>query len=174
VADLYRLAQWFPESERQQVQVALTDYAGSVINEEWPAMGDGSSPSLATEAALNRLWNLYVGIMPGTGAQETAYDDSMDRLQELGNTRRIRLLEASAGIPGVMWLGLIAGGAITVAFTYAFGVERGQSHAILLATLAASVALMLFMISSLNYSFRGDIRIEPEAMELVLRQFASD
>ena len=84
----------------------------------------------------------------------------------------MRLIESREGIPGILWLGLIAGAVLTVTFAYGFGVERGQSHAIMLATLAASVALLLFLISSLNYAFRGSVRVEPEPFQLVLRQFS--
>jgi hypothetical protein len=171
VADLYRLAEWFPETDRPQIKSALVDYATSVIDEEWDAMDRGNAPSANTDAALDRLWDLYGQLEPGEAGQAAAFEDSMDRLQELGNARRMRLLESQAGIPGIMWVGLIAGGAITVAFAYGFGVERSRSHAVMLATLAASIALLLFMISSLNYAFHGDVRVQPDGMELVLRQF---
>jgi hypothetical protein len=171
VADLYRLADWFPETDREAIQAMLTAYATSVIEEEWDAMDRGEAPAASTSDSLDRLWEFYAGLDPGAGGQAVAYSDSMDRLQDLGDARRMRLLESEVGIPGIMWVGLIAGGAITVAFAYGFGVERGQSHGVMLATLAASVALLLFMVSSLNYAFHGDVRVQPDGMELVLSQF---
>lgn len=171
VADLYRLASWLPESDGPQIQQALQIYAHSVVDDEWTAMDKGEAPAATTDAALNHLWDLYLVADPQQGAQVTAYDDSLERLQELGNTRRIRLLESQSGIPGILWIGLIAGGAITVTFAFGFGVERGPSHAVMLATLAASVSLLLFMISTLDHAFHGDLRVQPDGMELVLRQF---
>lgn len=171
VADLYRLAEWFPETERGQIQSALVTYATSVIDDEWDAMNQRTAPNANTDAALTQLWDLYSLLEPGQAGQSVAFADSIDRLQDLGNARRMRLLESEVGIPGIMWFGLIAGGAITVAFAYSFGVARGGSHAVMLATLAASIALLLFMVSSLNYAFHGDVRVQPDGMELVLRQF---
>lgn len=174
VADLYRLAGWFPESDRAAVRAMLATYATSVVDDEWDAMDRGDAPAASTSDALDRLWERYVGLDPGQGGQAVAYADSMDRLQDLGDARRTRLLETKSGIPGVMWFGLLAGGAITVAFAFGFGVERGQSHGVMLATLAASIALLLFMISSLDHPFHGDVRVEPDGMELVLRQFGAE
>jgi hypothetical protein len=172
VADLYRLAEWFPETDRGQLQSALVTYANSVIDDEWDAMNRGTAPSADTDAALNQLWDLYGLLEPEQDTQSVAFADSIDRLQDLGNARRMRLLESRVGIPGIMWLGLIAGGVITVTFAYSFGVARGESHAVMLATLSASIALLLFMISSLNYAFHGDLRVQPDGMELILRQLA--
>jgi hypothetical protein len=170
VADLYRLAEWFPEADRGQIQTALVTYADSVVDDEWDAMNQRTAPSAETDTALNQLWDLYGLLEPGQDGQSIAFADSIDRLQELGNARRMRLLESKAGIPGIMWLGLIAGGAVTVMFAYSFGVARRESHAVMLATLSASIALLLFMISTLNYAFHGDVRVQPDGMELVLRQ----
>jgi hypothetical protein len=172
IADLYRLAAWFPETEQGSIRQALIDYTDSVIDDEWDAMNQRAAPSPQTTAAIDHLWQLYRQVGEGPTEQSTAYDDSLDRLQELGDARRARLIESREGIPGIMWLGLIAGAVLTVTFAYGFGVERGQSHAIMLATLAASVALLLFMISSLNHAFRGGFRVDPEPFQLVLRQFS--
>jgi hypothetical protein len=169
VADLFRLAAWFPDADRVQVQQSLVDYANSVVDDEWDAMNDGTAPSPETAAALDRLWGLYLEAGQGSIEQSNAYDDSLDRLQDLGDARRIRLHESREGIPGIMWVGLIAGAVLTVGFAYGFGVERGQSHALMLAILAASVSLLLFIVWSLNHAFRGDVRIEPEPFESFLR-----
>ena len=169
VADLFRLAAWFPDADRVQIQQSLVDYANSVVDDEWEAMNDGMAPSPKTAAALERLWDLYFQAGQGSIEQSNAYDDSLDRLEDLGDARRIRLLESQEGIPGIMWVGLIAGAVLTVGFAFAFGVERWQSHALMLAILAASVSLLLFIVWSLNHAFRGDVRIEPEPFESFLR-----
>jgi hypothetical protein len=170
VADLYRLAAWFPDAEQREVQQALLDYANSVVDDEWDAMNRGTAPDLQTAAALDRVWDTYRQAGEGSIGQSTAYEDSLDRLQDLGDARRIRLLESREGIPGIMWAALIAGAVLTVGFAYGFGVERGKSHALMLATLAASIALLLFVVWSLDHAYRGDVRIGPEPFRLVLEQ----
>lgn len=170
IADLYRLAAWFPDSEQPKIQQALHDYTRSVVDDEWNAMNRGDAPSPETTAALDRMWELYRQAGQGSMGQSTAYGDSLDRLQDVGNSRRIRLLESREGIPAILWVGLIAGAVLTVGFAYGFGVERARSHALMLGTLAASIALLLFMVFSLNYAFRGDVRVRPEPFQLLLEQ----
>jgi Protein of unknown function (DUF4239) len=169
VADLYRLAAWFPDTEKGPIQQSLIDYANSVVDDEWDAMNRSTAPDPRTAAELDRLWDLYRQAGEGSIGQSTAYDDSLDRLQDLGDARRIRLLESREGIPGIMWAGLIAGAVLTVGFAYGFGVERGQSHALMLATLAASISLLLFIVWSLDHAYRGDVRVKPEPFESFLR-----
>jgi hypothetical protein len=131
---------------------------------------DGAS-SPRTDEALDVLWERYSAIVATDDRQATVLDQSLTRLQELGNDRRLRVLESQHGIPNILWFALIAGGVITVAFAYAFGVERQDWHAAMLVTLAATISLSLFLIYSLNNAFQGSVRVQPEGMELVLRQF---
>jgi hypothetical protein len=174
VADLYRLAAWFPDTEQREIRQALVDYTNSVVDDEWDAMNHETAPDPLTAAAFDQIWDVYRQAGEGLIGQSTAYEDSLDRLQDLGDARRMRLIESREGIPGIMWAALITGAVLTVGFAYGFGVERGQSHALMLATLAASVALLLFVVWSLDHAYRGDVRIGPEPFRLVLDQFAAE
>ena len=60
-----------------------------------------------------------------------------------------------------------------VGFTYLFGLESTVIHLLMVGSLALVIALVLFTVSALNYPFRGDITIDPEAMEHVLGRFQS-
>jgi Protein of unknown function (DUF4239) len=99
------------------------------------------------------------------------YDQGLTRVvHELSDARRIRLLDARQGIPLVLWAALIAGGVITVSFTYLFGLKSNFAHALMVASLALLVTVMLFTIVSLDYPFAGAAQIPPDAFEDVLHQ----
>ena len=66
---------------------------------------------------------------------------------------------------------LIVGGTVVIDFTYLFGLESTVIHLLMVASLALIISLVLFTLSALNYPFRGDITIAPEAMEQVLDRF---
>jgi hypothetical protein len=57
---------------------------------------------------------------------------------------------------------------ITVAFTYLFGMETLWLHMLAVAALEAIVVLILYKIAVLDCPFTGDMRVEPDAFELVL------
>jgi hypothetical protein len=62
------------------------------------------------------------------------------------------------------------GGVITVDFTYLFGMETLWLHMLGVAAVEAIVVLILYKIAVLDYPFTGDIRVEPDAFELVLNE----
>jgi hypothetical protein len=66
-----------------------------------------------------------------------------------------------------MWVVLV-GGVITVAFTYLFGLETLWLHALAVAALTVVVTLIFYTTAVLDYPFNGDLRVEPDAFELVL------
>jgi cation transporter-like permease len=83
------------------------------------------------------------------------------------------LLEAEQGLPVVLWIVLIAGGIIVIGFTYLFGLESTVIHLLMVASLALIIALVLFTVAALNYPFKGDITVGPDAMEQILGRFES-
>jgi cation transporter-like permease len=89
----------------------------------------------------------------------------------LGDARRERLLAANGGLPTILWVVLIGGGVITIAFTYLFGLENTVVHTLMVASLALIIALSLFTVATLNHPFKGDVRIHPDAFEQVLDRF---
>jgi hypothetical protein len=89
----------------------------------------------------------------------------------LGDARRERLLAASEGLPTILWVVLIGGGVITIAFTYLFGLESTVVHTLMVAALALVLSLSLFSIAALDHPFRGDVRIHPDALEQDLERF---
>jgi hypothetical protein len=169
-ADLARLAAWFPASDRQAVVEAVRAYADAVVAEEWPAMANETAPSEQAAARLDALWNAYRQAGQGAIVETAPYAEGLARLDELTNARRERLLASRAGLPGVMAAVLVVGGVLTVGFAYAFGVERAPSHALMIAALAATLGLLLFLTFELNHPFRGDVHVRPEGLEVVLDQ----
>lgn len=60
-----------------------------------------------------------------------------------------------------------------VSFAYLFGLDSTLIHVLMVGALALIIALVLFTVAALNFPFKGDITIGPDAMEEVLRRFES-
>src|SRR5215212_6821943 len=105
------------------------------------------------------------------GAQQVRYNQLLEQLHGLGDARRERLLVAGEGLPTILWVVLILGGAITVGFTYLFGLENTLVHLIMVGSLALVISMSLFTVAGLDYPFKGDIRIHPAAYENDLERF---
>jgi MFS family permease len=170
LAEIYWLADRFPEAERRQVQDLAQSYARLVIDEEWPMMEDGRSSPRAW-ALMDQIRQSVEEFEPGTYAEQVLYDQGLSRVHDMADARRLRLLEANQYIPAILWVVLLAGGVITVTFTYLFGLENTWAHRLMVAALTVVIAFVLFTTYSLDNPFAGDIRLNPDAFEQVLHRF---
>ncbi len=108
-----------------------------------------------------------------TSADQAVYAEALNRIDELADARNARLVEAGEGIPTILWGVLLTGGITVVGFTYLFGLENTLAHKLMVAALTLVISSVLFTIGVFEHPFSGDIRVGPEAFELVLERFES-
>ena len=87
---------------------------------------------------------------PGTYWEDDLYARALTLVGELDQNRALRLLEVREGIPSILWVVLILGGATTVCFTYLLGVRTGWLHVLMTAAYTLVLALTLFTIGALD------------------------
>ena len=110
-------------------------------------------------------------VEPRSKADEQLYATGLDQIEELNDARRMRLVAAEEGIPGVLWSVLIFGGIAVVGFTYLFGLESTWAHRLMVVILAAVIGLVLFTVGAMEHPFSGGARIGTGAFELSLERF---
>ncbi len=153
----------FAEDFREELETNLHSYVRLVVEKEWLAMAEGKSSPEAWDA-YNRLWQTYYRFRPQNEDERVWYAQSLARMNQLGDQRRLRLLSSqSGGIPAVMWIVLLGAGAITIGFTFLFGTKNAVAQAVMTGGLAMIIALVLLSIVALEHPFAGLARIEPEA-----------
>jgi amino acid transporter len=167
IGNLMRDAQGFPDQARDRAQQRLFDYARAVTEEEWEAMGRGET-GVATSEAYEQIWQAYYDFQPQGSKEEAFYNQSLERLNAMGQHRRTRLHVSKPGLPLLMWVLMVGGGIITVGFTYLFGTKSAAAQLIIVGLLAGLIGFVLFLILALDYPFTGDLAIEPEAMREVM------
>lgn len=173
LAGVYFLADRLPDPDRARVQELARSYARVVVEEEWPMMEEGGT-SVRASALLRELRFSLQEVDASTGAGQVLYDQGLTRVHEISDARRLRLLEATQGLPGILWVVLLGGGVVTVCFTYLFGLKNNWAHALMVAALTLVICGTLFTIGSLEYPFAGQAEIRPDAFEQVLRTFEED
>ncbi len=178
LAEIFWLAHRFPEPEGSHLQELARSYAEKVSHNEWPLMEQGQAPLMTQTQGIPAGWTLIDDIRanlqevePRTPADEQLYAEGLDQVQRLADARRMRLVAAEEGIPGVLWAVLIFGGMAAVGFTYLFGLENTWAHRLMVVTLAAVIGLVLFTIGAIEHPFSGGARIGTEAFNLVLERF---
>src|SRR5687768_8798071 len=171
LAGIFWFAHALPQPEGRHIQELARSYAEVVVEEEWPLMAQGRSSPKAW-ATLDDLRATILGLDPPTGAQQVRYNQVLEQLHALGDARRERLLAASEGLATILWVVLIGGALITIAFTYLFGLENTVVHTLMVAALAMILSASLFTVAALDYPLsKGDVRIHPAAFEQVLERF---
>jgi hypothetical protein len=162
LADLYRNARAFPPDVREQVEVQLRAYVRLAVEKEWPAMAE-DKPSPETWEAYNQLWRVHQEFKPQGDYERTWYAQSLQRLNELADRRRDRLLSARSGVPGVIWAVLLGAGAVTIGFSLLFGTQYAWAQTLMIAGLSLTIGVVLLSIVALDYPFAGASRVEPGA-----------
>ena len=175
VADIAWLAHRLPEPERYQLQEHARSYAREVVDQEWPLMEQGGiEGGRGTPEAWNLIDDMRAtlqGFEPSTAAEAQLYAEGLDQIDKLGDDRRMRIVAAQEGIPGVLWAVLVFGAVVAVSFTYLFGLQNTWAHRLMVLSLTAVIALVLFTIGVMEYPFSGGARVDPGAFELILERF---
>jgi Protein of unknown function (DUF4239) len=177
VAEIAWLGHRLPQPEGTHLQELCKSYTEEVIHKEWPLMEQGEAPLMTQTQGTPAGWTLIDDIRetlqdvePHSKADEQLYAEGLEQIQRLGDARRMRLVAAEEGVPGVLWSVLIFGGVAAVSFTYLFGLANTWAHRLMVVTLAAVIGLVLFTIGSLEHPFSGGARIGTGAFELVLER----
>ena len=173
VRALYYLAGQFPESQRDQLQELARSYARVVVDEEWPLMAEGQSSPRAA-ALAQQITNSVDSLQPNTSAEQTLYSQVLQRANELNQNRSIRLFYAREGLPLILWVVLGVLALIILLFTYVVGMESAWLHILAVAALTLGFAFTLFTIITLDQPFGGDLRVSPDAFEIVLNEIEGD
>ena len=169
LAMLYRDVSSYAEPERSQLQLALRDYVDQVIHEAWPQQRAGRIPTggvLKMDIVQERLSRFE----PRSESQRILHAEAWSAYNRVVEARRARVDEVRTGLPGVMWLVVILGAAISLISSFFFHVEDVRLHAVLVMLLATFIASVIFVMLAMDHPFRGDLGISSESYELIYNQ----
>ncbi|HYL26963.1 MAG TPA: hypothetical protein VEW74_03950 [Candidatus Nitrosotalea sp.] len=165
LATVYRDAGSFPGGNR--VRNLVRAYVRTIIEDEWPQMERGEKSYVSS--ALLEATDREVRLLPVTSQRLADIQSQMLAAMDLAlMDRQTRLTIDAGGINSIMWVVLILGAIVTVAFTYLFGFDRTLMQALMVGGLSFLIALVIFLVLALDYPFRGSIHVTPEAFHALL------
>jgi Na+/proline symporter len=168
--DIFHSAKAFPEPVRTTIRQGLMDYAASVYNDELKRMSAGEI-NLYSRNPLRNLINLFNTMDEKSAPNRQLYAESLRRLNNLAEYRRLRVFAGNNTIPSVIWLVLLIGGLITVSYTYFLGVKNIRAQYLMTAALTVTITLILVLIYILDHPFTGpsSVSVEPlkQAVDLM-------
>jgi Protein of unknown function (DUF4239) len=116
---------------------------------------------------MNRFQSILAAFEPTTEGQKILHAEGLRAYNNMIQARRLRLDAVSTGLPGVMWVVVLAGALISLSASFFFQVDDVWLHQILVTLLAMFIGLVIFMTFALDRPFRGDLGVRPEPYQLI-------
>lgn len=165
--DLGRLAHALPEPACREVSDALGEYARSIVEDEWQLLKEGHG-SPQTTMAFSQLWHAVSTYAPATAGEANLHARALELIGTLGTQRRLRILSSNLQFPALLWAILILGAVITISLGTYSALGSHPLQASFIASLAAIIALSLYVLFVLNNPFAAELgTIGPERISEV-------
>ena len=165
--DIFNSARGFPEPANKIIQQRLRDYVASVYNDEAKRMSQGEI-SLYSGGAHAKLTPLFYQMDEQSIPNRELYAESLRRLNNLAQYRRLRIFSGNNTVPSVIWLVLLVGGVTAVAYTYFFGMKNIKAQYMMTTALTVTITLILFLIYVLDHPFTGTSKVSTEPLKEVM------
>lgn len=165
---LYRDAASFPDVHA--LRASLRKYASIIIEDEWPKMAKGEDANRA-QKLIGAIDDTIRSLPANSPARSNVQAQMLASMERSLRDRDERLSMDATGIDPLMWLVLLVGGVITVAFTFFLGFKEPIIQQLMIGSLALVIGLVLFLTIALDYPFRGGITVGPDAFRAAVASF---
>lgn len=155
--DLYRVAQALPDNGNA-IQTAVRTYTKSVYDHSWDSMALGGRSDVVG-GNLRALNEAILELEPDNAKEQVLFEHALDLLTLITDSRNERLDSANGSVPGVLWFVLIVGGMITLGYPAFFASSNLDAQILMTGSLAALLALTLFLGIAFDFPFTGDPHI---------------
>jgi len=167
VADIFHITQAFPDSARRAIRQGLMDYVVSVYDDELKRMSHGEI-ALHSGKALPTLLTAFYQMDEKSIPNRELYAETLDRLNDLAQYRRLRIFAGNDTVPQAIWLVLLVGAVFTVSYTFFFGMKNIKAQYVIATTLTVTITLILFLIYVLDYPFTGTSKVSAQPLKDVM------
>ena len=175
VIDIFESAKAFPNPASKVIQDGLIDYTKSVHDDELRRMAAGDIGVYST-GYLRHLIAVFDNAEDKSIPNRELYLESLRRLNNLAEYRRLRIFAGNDTVPPMMWLIMLVGGVIMVLYTYFFGVRNIRAQYGMTSALTIMISLILFVVYVLDHPFTGTGKVSArpfsEAMELMQKEYS--
>jgi hypothetical protein len=169
IASLWRDLGGYPQRERDAMREVLRGYTKQIIQEAWPQQRQGRIPNVGVEW-MDRFVAQLLVFEPATESQKLLHAETLSSFNRMHEARRQRLDAVQSGLPGVMWAVLLPGAMGCLLLSLVYPVEDVRAQTMLSLILAGFVAMVLFVIVSLDRPFQGAMAVPPDSYQLVYDQ----
>lgn len=164
---LYFDSEGLPDENKEIIKEDIIQYIEMIINEDWPLLAKGETNPRSKEKLIE-LWKNYNKINLVTDKQIAFFGESLNKLNDVTELRRLRILSSQNHIPGIIWAVILIGAITSVGFSLFFGTKNLVIQATMTSLFAMTNAIVIIMILALDHPFTGDIKISSDAFQQIL------
>jgi hypothetical protein len=168
---IYRLADGIGGEPGLALRDGVSRYLKAAISDDWPAMESGKASHEVTRA-LDGVYAAAMAYNPDDGRGRVLLAETLHQLDLVTQARRGRLVTAAGIVPGVLWFVLFGGAVLTIGFTFFFGTENLRAQTLMTGVLSVLIFSGLLIIIAIDHPFAGSVKVGPEALAMVLEDFA--
>jgi len=162
--DAWHTAVGLPSGVRQRIRNDMLDYAKIMIEREWPMMKRGEFDTSAATVAMDAI-DAAGALVPKNMGESNAQSATMQQLGVMHDARQRRIDSNGSGVSWFEWLVLLIGAICVICFCWLFGLRNAHTHLLMTSTVVIVIVSMLVLLFELQYPFRSDVGVGPDAWE---------
>lgn len=164
---LFRSVDTYPEPHRSVLIGHLQRYTRDEIEKSWPLQREGISPAEVGSETLTTFYRYLTSVEPVSESQKALHAEAMRQYSNMVESRRARLASVLTQLPPIVWLVVFGGSVLNLALMWLFVVKNTALHDLLTGTLAGLLGLLVFLLAIMDFPFRGEFHVGPDAFEEV-------
>jgi hypothetical protein len=168
IAALYRIAQAYPEPERELLLSSIRQYTAFVIDEAWPQQQQGIVPKGGVTRA-DKIQKVLYEFEPKTPRHEALHQQTLAQYTNFIVARRARLGSVLNAIPPILWWTMGSGALVLMMLMWLFDASR-VALLVLSGIAAFALGSMIGLIALMDNPFRGELSVSSDAYKLIYEQ----
>ncbi|MEU9120316.1 hypothetical protein AB0C96_10705 [Streptomyces sp. NPDC048506] len=155
-------ARAYPAPVRDRIRADVEAYASYVVHKEWPAMADQGRLSGHGTDLLTKVRADVTDYHPANDFEAQSYQPLVDQVGVADAARSARADAAGSTLPGVVWFGLVIGGAISIGVMFTLQIRRSGRELLMAGLFSALIAFLLFLVWDFDSPFSRGITASAE------------
>jgi hypothetical protein len=169
-ATIFRLSGGLDETSAARLRANMAAYLQSVLADDWPAMAGGRSSPVTTRV-LSDLYEELVHYRPADLHDADMQKDLLSELDQMTRARRERLVMAEGTVPNVIWFVIFLGAALTIVFSFFFGIRNVLVQSLMTGVLAAIIFSAILVVVAIDRPYTGAVTVSKDSIRSVLEDF---
>lgn len=161
--EIHERVQVYPAEARSRIRADVEAYVRHTVRTEWPHMAEHGELTERGDRLLAALRRDATGVRPESTRAVQTYQGVVDQVAAVDVARVQRESQASPTLPGVVWLGLIGGGALCVGMVFALQIQRSRREMMLAGLFSALVVFLVFLVWHFDAPFTRGLDEPTEA-----------